>query len=98
MKLPIPAFSVRNSLPESDESRAYAGSELLAVADRGSLRGKRDYAVIAMLVGCGLRRGELLGLQVDSIQRRSAITQCSSRDSRAHPYRPNPIMGEGSDR
>src|SRR5215472_1921198 len=27
LKLPIPDFSVRNSLPESDESRAYAGSE-----------------------------------------------------------------------
>src|SRR5712672_1343532 len=27
LKLPIPVFSVRNSLRESDESRAYAGSE-----------------------------------------------------------------------
>ena len=43
---------------------------LLAVTDRGSLRGKRDYAMIAMLVGCGLRRGELLALRVDSIQSR----------------------------
>ena len=43
---------------------------LLAVIDRGSLRGKRDYAMIAMLVGCGLRRGELLALRVDSIQSR----------------------------
>src|SRR6202171_6020464 len=43
---------------------------LLAVADRGSLRGKRDYATIAMPIGCGLRRGELLALRVDSIQSR----------------------------
>src|SRR5712692_3672705 len=43
---------------------------LLAVADRGSLRGKRDYAMIAMLIGCGLRRGELLALRVGSIQSR----------------------------
>src|SRR5258708_10776994 len=35
---------------------------LLAVVDRGSQRGKRDYAMIAMLIGYGLRRGELLGL------------------------------------
>jgi hypothetical protein len=27
LKLPIPVFSVRNSLRESDESRAYTGSE-----------------------------------------------------------------------
>ena len=43
---------------------------LVAVDDRGSLRGKRDYAMIAMLIGCGLRRGELLGLRVDSIRSR----------------------------
>jgi hypothetical protein len=34
LKLQIPPFSVRNSLPESDESRAYAGSEFaLETAD-----------------------------------------------------------------
>jgi hypothetical protein len=27
LKLPIPVFSVRNSLLESDESKVYAGSE-----------------------------------------------------------------------
>jgi integrase len=49
---------------------AEQAKRLLAVADRGSLRGKRDYAMIAMLVGCELRRGELLGLRADSIQSR----------------------------
>jgi integrase len=49
---------------------AEQAKKLLAVADRGSLRGKRDHAMIAMLVGCGLRRGELLVLRVDSIQSR----------------------------
>jgi integrase len=49
---------------------AEQAKRLLAVADRGSPRGKRDYAMIAMLVGCGLRRGELLALRVDSIQSR----------------------------
>src|SRR5687767_7230124 len=29
---------------------------LLAGADRESLRGKRNYAMLAMLIGCGLRR------------------------------------------
>jgi site-specific recombinase XerD len=43
---------------------------LLAVADRGSLRGKRDHAMIEMLIGYGLRRGELLALRGDSIQSR----------------------------
>ena len=35
-----------------------------------SLRAKRDYAMLAMLFGCGLRRSELAGLQVDDVQMR----------------------------
>ena len=49
---------------------AEQGKRLLASVDRGSLRGKRNYAMLAVLIGCGLRRGELLGLRVDSIQLR----------------------------
>src|SRR5512138_2795731 len=30
----------------------------------------RDHAMIALLLGCGLRRGELLGLRLESIQQR----------------------------
>jgi integrase len=46
------------------------GKHLLAVVDRNSLRGKRNYAILATLAGCGLRRGELLTLRVDAIVRR----------------------------
>jgi len=35
-----------------------------------SLRGKRNSAMLAMLIGCGLRRAELLGLTMQSIQLR----------------------------
>ena len=49
---------------------AEQSKRLLAGAGRGSLRGKRNYAMLAMLVGCGLRRGELLALRVNSIQLR----------------------------
>ncbi len=49
---------------------AEQSKRLLADADRESLRGKRNYAMLAMLIGCGLRRGELLALRVDSIQLR----------------------------
>ena len=44
--------------------------QLLASADRNSLRGKRNYAILATLMGCGLRRGELLALRVDATQLR----------------------------
>ena len=43
---------------------------LLSSASRVSLRGKRNYAMLAVLLGCGLRRGELLALRVESIQLR----------------------------
>jgi len=46
---------------------AEQGKRLLAGADRNSFRGKRNYAMLATLIGCGLRRGELLGLRVDAI-------------------------------
>jgi integrase len=49
---------------------AEQSKRLLAGADRESLRGKRNYAILAMLIGCGLRRGELLALRVNSIQLR----------------------------
>ena len=43
---------------------------LLAVPDRSTLKGKRDYAIVALLVGCGLRRQELAALAVEDIQLR----------------------------
>ena len=43
---------------------------LLAVPDRSTLKGKRDYAILALLVGCALRRRELAALTVEDIQLR----------------------------
>lgn len=44
--------------------------ELLAVPDRSTMKGKRDYAILALLVGCALRRNELALLDVETIQLR----------------------------
>src|SRR6202049_886105 len=41
--------------------------ELLAVPDRSTLKGKRDYVILALLVGCALRRNELAELDVETI-------------------------------
>jgi site-specific recombinase XerC len=35
-----------------------------------SVRGKRDHAMLAILLGCGLRRSELVQLTVEHFQRR----------------------------
>ncbi len=44
--------------------------ELLAVPDRSTLKGKRDYVILALLIGCALRRQELATLDVETIQLR----------------------------
>jgi integrase len=49
---------------------AEQGKRLLLTADGASLRSKRDYATLAILPGCGLRRAELTALRVEDIQQR----------------------------
>jgi len=44
--------------------------ELLGVPDRSTLKGKRDYVILALLVGCALRRQELAHLEIEDIQMR----------------------------
>jgi integrase len=44
--------------------------ELLTVPDRSKIKGKRDYVILALLLGCALRRQELASLDVDGIQMR----------------------------
>lgn len=44
--------------------------DLLAVPDRKTLRGKRNYCILALLLGCGLRRAELSTLDVKILQQR----------------------------
>jgi integrase len=44
--------------------------ELLAVPDRKTLKGKRDFCILALLVGCALRRQELASLDIDKVQLR----------------------------
>jgi len=49
---------------------AEQSSEVLKHACGDSMRAKRDYAMLAMLLGCGFRRSELVGLELDEIQTR----------------------------
>jgi site-specific recombinase XerD len=45
-------------------------SEALKHAWGDTMRGQRDHAMFAMLFGCGFRRSELVGLELDDIQMR----------------------------
>jgi site-specific recombinase XerD len=49
---------------------AEQSSQVLKHARGDSMRAKRDYAMLAMLFGCGFRRSELVGLELDEIQMR----------------------------
>jgi len=48
-----------------DQSRT-----LLQRSSLETLRGKRDHAILALLIGCGLRRAELVGLRTEDLQLR----------------------------
>jgi integrase len=72
---------------------AEQGKRLLAAADRESLRGKRNYAMLAMLIGCGLRRGELLALPINSIQLREEHWVITDLLGKAGHIRTVPIPG-----
>ena len=46
------------------------GRRLLRHSDLMTVRECRDHAMLAVLIGCGLRRGELLALRLESLQQR----------------------------
>ena len=46
-----------------DQSKA-----LLQMSSMETARGKRDRAILSLLIGCGLRRAELVGLRIDDLQ------------------------------
>jgi integrase len=59
----------RLGVPVGNWLTADQGKRLLLTAD-SSLRGKRDHATLAILLGCGLRRAELTALRAEDIQQR----------------------------
>ncbi|MDQ2843403.1 MAG: site-specific integrase [Acidobacteriota bacterium] len=83
-RLPTRAYSARTSPPALRRVKGAKkhgtrvgnwltieqGRALLSAFDRTSIRGKRDYAMVAVLLGCGLRRAELAAAQVQDLQQR----------------------------
>jgi site-specific recombinase XerD len=64
--------------------------ELLAVPDRSTLKGKRDYVILALLVGCALRPNELAELDVATIQQREEGGSWPTSKAKAGASAPSP--------
>lgn len=64
-------------------------SEVLRRAYGEGMRAKRDYAMLAMLFGCGFRRSELVGLELGEIQVRQghwAVVDLIGKGGTSAPY------------
>jgi integrase len=67
------------------------GRSLLLKSQGDSLRSKRNYAILAFLIGCGLRRGELLALSAASVQLREEHWVIADLHGKAGHIRTVPI-------
>ena len=72
------------------------GKRLLENAERESLRGMRNYAILAMLIGCGLRTGRttLPTSRFDSVARGALGYRRPVGQGWPHPNGPDPRMGK----
>ena len=76
----------------AEQSRA-----LLRTPDAQRLKGRRDRAMLALMLGCGLRRGEVAALRLDHLQQREdhwVIADLVGRQGRAHSHGPRAGLGE----
>src|SRR5258705_11508786 len=70
--------------------------ELLAVPNLSTLKGKRDYVILALLVDCALRRNELAELDVATIQQREGAGCWPTSRARAGASAPSPSSSGSS--
>ena len=70
------------------------GRRLLTCAMPSTPRELRDHAMVAMLIGCGLRRAELLALRLESIQQREDHWVIADLVGRTRAHGPRSRVGE----
>ena len=81
----------RLGMPVGNWLSAEQGKRFLRTVDVDSLRGKRDYATLAILLGCGLRRAELTALRVEDIQQREEHWVIADLIGKGGQIRTNPV-------
>jgi site-specific recombinase XerD len=90
----------RLGVPVGNWLTAEQGKSFLLTADGATLRGKRDDATLAIVLGCGLRRAELTTLRVGDIQQREEhwVIADLAGQGRAYTYHSSPGLGESWNR
>jgi integrase len=63
----VPAVARRGRAHPGKAADAAAVAAMLAACDRGTIAGRRDYAIITVLARLGLRAGEVAGLRLDDL-------------------------------
>jgi site-specific recombinase XerD len=75
---------------------AEQGATLWQAPDRERLKGKRDRALLSLLLACGLRRHEIAGLTIDHLQQREghwAIVDLSGKGGHVRTDGPGSGLG-----
>lgn len=68
-------------------------TELLRLPDPETLKGKRDRAILALLLACGLRRAEVARLTVESFELREGRWVLPDLESKGNRLRTVPVPG-----
>ena len=66
------------------------GKRLLGNVEKESLRGIRNYAIVAMLIGCGLRRASCflyVSIRFNHVKSAGSLPTCRERPATSEPSR-----------
>jgi integrase len=87
----------RLGVPVGNWLTAEQGKRLVLTADGSSLRAKRHYATLAILLGCGLRRAELAALRIEDLEQRKERRVIADLVGKGGHIRTIPVPDWGKD-
>lgn len=88
IKAPVPVYDDHKALEHRDVQKIIAA---VCLHSKNNLIRKRDTAMIALLLYCGLRRGELAGLRVSDVNLANRVLRVRGETSKSRHTRELPI-------